>query len=154
MKWILGFLAVLLICALGWLPFRGTDIATLEPAEVLYVSTKDGYVYIEIDGGWFGEGETVADAVLNLKETTPGQVFLQTVDFLLITQDDTQMISDLYPYLRMGCGICITEEKPDLSKVAAYLRAHRTGLTLQNYRAGDGNVPRLIMEGDRACLYE
>lgn len=154
MRWILSLLAVLLVAALGWLPFRGTDVATLEPAEALYVYINNEEVYIETDGGWFGRGKTVENAVADMKESAPGQVFLQTVDYLILQTGREGLLPALYAYLRSGCSLCQTEEKPDLEKASTYLRAHRPGFTLQDFRAGEKDIPKLTMEEDRAYLDE
>ncbi len=154
MKWILSLLAILLVTALGWLPFEGTDVATLEPAEALYVSLEGEQILVETDGGWFGKGETVEEAVADLKESAPGQVFLQTVDYLLLQTESEALLPTLYAHLRSGCSVCRVEEKPDLEKASTYLRAHRPGLTLQDYRAGNTEIPKLTMEEDRAYLDE
>lgn len=153
MKWIISLIAILLITALGWLPFQGTDVATLEPAEALYVSLEE-QVLVETDGGWFGRGETVEQAIADLKESAPGQVFLQTVDYLLLQEGSEEVLPALYSHLRSGCSVCRIEEKPDVEKASAYLRTHRPGMTIQHYRAGKKEIPILIMEEERACLYE
>ena len=153
MKWMIPLLAILLIAALGWLPFQGTDVATLEPAEALYVSFEE-QVLVETDGGWYGRGETVEQAIADLKESAPGQVFLQTVDYLLIQQGSEELLPALYTHLRSGCSVCRVEEKPDLEIASAYLRTHRPEMTLQHYRAGKKDIPILIMKEDRAYLDE
>lgn len=154
MKWILSLLAILLVTVLGWLPFKGTDVATLEPAEALYVSLEGEQILVETDGGWFGKGETVEEAVADLKESAPGQVFLQTVDYLLLQTESEALLPTLYAHLRSGCSVCFVEEKPDLAKASTYLRAHKPGLTIQHYRAGEKEIPKLTMEEDRAYLDE
>ena len=154
MKWIIFLLAILLITALGWLPFRGTDVATLEPAEALYVYYNKEMICIETDGGWFGKGKTVDEAVADLKESSPGQVFLQTVDYLLLQEGSEEVLPALYPHLRSGCSVCFVEEKPDLKKACAYLRVHKPNLTLQDFRGGDTEIPILTMEGDRTYFDE
>ena len=154
MKWIIFLLAILLITALGWLPFRGSDVATLEPAEALYVYYNKEMICIETDGGWFGKGKTVDEAVADLKESSPGQVFLQTVDYLLLQEGSEEVLPALYPHLRSGCSVCSVKEKPDIEKASAYLRTHRPGMTLQHYRAGKKEIPILIMKEERAYLYE
>ena len=154
MKWSIFLLAILLITALGWLPFRGTDVATLEPAEALYVYYNKEKVCIETDGGWLGKGNTVDEAVADLKESSPGQVFLQTVDYLLLQMGSEELLPMLYSYLRSGCSVCSVKEKPDIEKASAYLRTHRPGMTLQHYRAGKKDIPILIMMEERAYLYE
>lgn len=153
MKWIASLIAILLVAVLDWLPFQGTDVATLEPAEALYVSLEE-QVLVETDGGWFGRGETVEQAIADLKESAPGQVFLQTVDYLLLQEGSEEVLPALYSHLRSGCSVCRIEEKPDVEKASAYLRTHRPGMTIQHYRAGKKEIPILIMEEERACLYE
>ena len=154
MKWIIFLLAILLITALGWLPFWGSDVATLEPVEALYVYYNKEKVCIETDGGWFGKGKTVDEAVADLKESSSGQVFLQTVDFLLLGKGSEELLPMLYSHLRSGCSVCSVKEKPDLEKASAYLRTHRPGMTLQHYRAGKKEIPISIMKEERAYLYE
>ena len=153
MKWIASLIAILLVAVLDWLPFQGTDVATLEPAEALYVSLEE-QVLVETDGGWFGGGETVEQAIADLKESAPGQVFLQTVDYLLLQEGSEEVLPALYAHLRSGCSVCRIEEKPDIEKASAYLRTHRPGMTLQHYRAGKKEIPILIMKEERAYLYE
>ena len=152
MKWALSLVGMILVVVLGWLPFQGTDIASLEPAEILYVYINKEEVGLETEGGWLGKGTTVADAVRDLQATTPGQVFLQTVDFLLVEENAQEILPQLYPFLRSGCGICIVEEKPDLKTIDSYLRAHRPHYTLQDHRAGNTGIPKLIIKEDRVYL--
>ncbi len=154
MKWIVSLFAILLITAMGWLPFRGTDVATLEPAEALYVAVEGKQVLVETDGGWFGKGESVEAAVADLKESAPGQVFLQTVDYLLLESNSRKVLPALYTHLRSGCCVCQVEEKPDLEKAGAYLRAHRPPFTLQDYRAGNTKIPKFRLEEERGYLDE
>lgn len=154
MRWILSLLAVLSVVVLGWLPFQGTDVATLEPAETLYVCIKEESIWVETDGGWFGKGATAKEAIADLKESAPGQVFLQTVDFLLLQENSEQVLPQLYSFLRSGCCLCLTDEKPELEKTTTYLRAHRPGMTLQDYRVGETHIPKLTMQEDRAYLDE
>ena len=151
MKWLLGIGGILCVIAFGWLPFKGTDVATLEPAEILYVTFDDG-VLAETESGWYGKGATVEQAVQDLKNASPGQVFLQTVDYLLLQEESLSLLPALYPYLRTGCMLCITEEKPNLQKAGQYLRAHRPSFTVLDARTGNKQIPKLIMEEERAYL--
>ena len=99
-------------------------------------------------------GFLMFEAVADLKESSPGQVFLQTVDYLLLQEGSEEVLPALYPHLRSGCSVCRIEEKPDIEKASAYLRTHRPGMTLQHYRAGKKEIPILIMKEERAYLYE
>lgn len=151
MKWILCIGAVLLVIGLGWLPFKGTDVATLEPAEILYVSF-DGEVLVETEAGWYGQGKTMDEAIFNLKTTSPEQVFLQTVDYLLLQEEGKERLPEIFPYLRSGCMLCLVEEKPDLEKAGTYLRTHKPDFTLRDAKMGSMDFPRLTMEEGRAYI--
>lgn len=154
MKWCMAVLAVLLLTMLGWMPFEGTDVATLEPAEMVYVYINKEEVCLQTDGGWSGSGKSVAEAVTDLHASTPGRVFLQTVDFLLVDKDSQKVLPQLFSYLRSGCGLALIDGRPELKNALAYLRTHRPGLTLQMYRAGAKNIPELILRGEEGYLIE
>lgn len=151
MKWYLLIGLILLIILCGWLPFEGMDVATLEPVQVLYVAL-DGEVRVETEGQYYGSGTTVAEAVEDLKTTAAGHVLLRTIDYLILEKDSLELLPALYPYLRLGCMICVAEEKPDLETVGEYLRCHDPNVTVLDVRAGGSKIPRLLAEEGRTYL--
>jgi hypothetical protein len=74
---------LMLLCFVSmllWKPFEATDVAQLKPVEVIRVSTFAGGVLVETDTGDSGVGRDIERAIADLKQTTDGDVFLDTVD--------------------------------------------------------------------------
>lgn len=148
--WYIG--AVVLVAALGWMPFQGTDVARLQPVELISVSQEENRVLVETDTGDSGRGETLELALEDLKNSTPGEIFLETAEYLLITPEGQSLLPELTKTLRPSCKVCLREGIVDLEEAAAYLSAHEPWLTLQDYRTGEKNLPTLRMEGGRGHL--
>ncbi len=149
MKWAA---AVLLVLLLGLMPFSGTDVAQLEPAELLYVTHRAGTVQVETDTGSMGMGKSLEAAIADLKKTASGQFFLETVDYLLLGQEAEQLMDGLYSYLRSGCAVCYGVGVEDLGAATAYLRIHQPDFTVRDYRAGSRTVPTLQLQEERLYL--
>lgn len=148
---------LLLLCfgsLLLWKPFEATDVARLKPVEVIRVSTFAGGVLVETDTGDSGVGEDIEKAIADLKRTTDGDVFLDTVDRLLISPTAVPMLNDLGDYLRPGCNVCVEMGRVELESVGAYLNVHEPGVTLQDHRAGKTVLPMLYVVDGRMYLAE
>ncbi len=148
---------LLLVCLCGlllWKPFAATDVARLKPVEVIRVSTFAGGVLVETDTGDSGVGGNIAKAIEDLKHTTDGDVFLDTVDSLLISPMAVSLLPDLGKYLRPGCNVCVEMGQVELESVGAYLNMHEPGVTLQDHRAGERALPVLYVVDGRMYLAE
>lgn len=139
--WCLG--ALILAAGLGGIPFAGTDVGKLQPVELIRVSRVGDRILVETDTGDRGTGADLAGAFEDLKQTTSGQVFLDTAEYLLVSPAAEGLLPELSEYLRPACGVCLERGKADLEQAAAYLSAHEPKLTLQDYRAGERGIPTL-----------
>lgn len=148
--WYIG--AVVLVAALGWMPFLGTDVARLRPVELISVSREEAQVLVETDTGDSGRGQTLELALEDLYDSTPGEIFLETAEYLLITPEGQSLLPELTKTLRPSCKVCLREGEMDLAEAAAYLSVHEPELTLQDYRTGEKDIPKLKMEGERGQL--
>ena len=108
----------------------GTDIGRLRPVEVIQLYEKNGFLFLETDTEDLGWGVTVEEAVKKLKETTPGQIYLDTADYLLVEDGADKYLEDVLPYLKRSTLVAYGPEKLDLQEVAAYLRVHRPTVTI------------------------
>lgn len=151
-RWLWYLAAVLLVEALGWMPFAGTDVAKLQPVEVIRVGVEDGLIRVETDTGGSGSGVDLAEAFADLKASAAGTVFLETADYLLVSHDAQSLLESLGAYLRPACGICLESGVADLEMVADFLSTHEPGMTLQEYRAGKQNLPELSVREGRMHL--
>lgn len=148
--WYIG--TVVLVAILGWMPFQGTDVARLQPVELISVSREESQILVETDTGDSGRGQTLELALEDLYNSTPGEIFLETAEYLLITPEAQSLLPELTQTLRPSCKVCLREGEADLAEAAAYLSVHEPRLTLQDYRTGEKDIPKLKMEGERGQL--
>ena len=120
----------LLLGSVLLLTVKGTDVGELVPVELVYVYKEGQLVKIVTDQGEMGAGVTVGQAMENLKETTPGIVFLDTADFLLIDQNARDEINAIKPHLKPTTRVCVLDAEVDLKQAAGYLRIHKPALKL------------------------
>ena len=128
-KKIILYIVVLGLLLLGG---RGTDIGQLRPIEVVHLYEKGGHLLLKTDTGDMGWGLTVNQAVEKLKDTTPGEIYLDTADYLLLEEGMEEYIPILKGYLKGKTRVAYASEDVDLEEVAAYLRIHRPSGRLKN----------------------
>ena len=144
--WVLYAGAIGVVAALSHMPFSGTDVGKLKPVELICVSQQQETLLIETDTGEVGRGDTLDQAFSDLKAGTAGNIFLETADYLLVSDDTEYLLRSLTEYLRPACKICSLDGPVELEEAAAYLSAHEPELTLQDLRAGEHEIPVLKTE--------
>ena len=124
---------VLYIAALGlvFLGDRGTDIGSLRPVELVQLTQQRGMLILKTDTGDVGWGLTVEQAVEKLIETTPGQIYLDTADYLLLEKGTEEYLPQLQNYLKKRTRMVYAEKNVDLEDTAAYLRIHMPSKTIK-----------------------
>ena len=149
MKQIYIYFGVLL--ALLLLP-GGTDAAKLAPAQLVCVQTDGQTVRIRTDLGNLGNGRTLSDAFADLENTTPGKVFLDTADYLVVDENSIGYLPDLAQWVKGDCLVCIGKGIEDLSGAATYLDSHPPGVKLEDCQGGNKALPYLTENDERFCL--
>lgn len=132
----------------GFLPFDGTDVAKLHPVEVLAVNCKNGNFTIKTDTGIVGIGTNVDMAIRDLKLAAPGEIFLDTVNYILVGKECAHVASAFCNYLRPACQIYIFEGEGELGQIAKYLENHPSDATILSYRQGDALVTGIVIDGE------
>lgn len=119
------------------IPMERTDVADLRPVQtVALYKTADGYC-LETDTGDIGAGKTVDAAYRDLIDSTPGIIYLDTADYLLISRNAGGAVEELRKYLKKGVRICAVLGQGDLSDVSKFLSV-QTGLQpLKRWKTGD-----------------
>ena len=123
----------------------GQDISTLRPVQVLVVS-GNGEIRLQTDTGEEGFGDSVASALAQVRANASGAVYLDTAEYLLIS--DAELLDEIKPYLRPSCRACLYEGEPDMEKLGEYLKHHDPGVSLKDCAAEQVELPILrIHEG-------
>ena len=142
---------LLYMCALALvlLADRGTDIGSLRPVELVQLKEWNGLLILETDTGDRGWGLTVEQAVGKLKETTPGQIYLDTADFLLLEEGMEKYLLQLSEYLKKNSRMIYASAGVDLQEAAAYLQVHKPSKCIKEW----GNpAEKLVLEGGKMNL--
>lgn len=142
----IGILALLLQA-----PVKGTDINMLKPVEVILVYREKNDIVIETDTGDWGRGGDVSAALNNLKETTPGYVYMDTAQYLIVTEKTMEAVDEIRPVLKRSVQICCTQEDIDLAVAAKFLPAQGELPQLKDWKIGE-EMPKLICVEKRLKL--
>lgn len=147
-KMMLCTIAIAIIGFAGLLPFNGTDVGKLHPVEVLVLSDDGETVVLETDTGLRGTGNTMEQAIENLRRTSAGEIFLDTVNYALVTKGSEYLIDMLYDYLRPACQIFVFTGDAQWDEIAKYLESHPSKVTILGYRQGMRRIPELVVKGE------
>ena len=146
MKRILLYVAALALLLLGG---RGTDIGRLRPVELVQMTEQNGLLILETDTGDRGWGMTVDQAVGKLKETTPGHIYLDTADYLLLEEGTEEYLPQLRTYLKKGTGMVYAPKGLDLIETVEYLSVHKPSRTIGKWGKP---AEKLFLEGGKLNL--
>lgn len=115
-------------------PIKGTDVGELKPVEAVQLYKMGQTVVIATDTGDSGRGTTVEAAFENLEETTSGNIFLDTADYLLLSAGAMKEAEELRGYLKKSTRVCIAEMNIDTAEAAEYLKVHRPETVLRDLK--------------------
>ena len=120
-KWIVMLLALL---AFTVLPSSGTELGELRPVSLLVIRTQGNNIQLLTDTLELGTGETLDAALQNLEDTTPGHLFLDTVENLILTKEAKFLIPQLKQLLRPGVTVCAAKSELNPETAPEYLNSH------------------------------
>lgn len=153
-KWLFYVLALAAIPVLGFGGFGGEDVGKLRPVQVVMIRNLNGGLCLLTDTEDIGNGRDAHQAITDMKQTAPANVFLDTADYLLLEAGMEKWLPQLQDYLRPSCSLCYTIGNVDPVQAAEYLQLHEPELTLTQYEAGEYRLPYLISEEGRLRLVQ
>lgn len=112
------------ICILALLllaPVERLDVAKLEPVQTVAVSISQQQILIETDTENCGQGSTISEAIADLEENTPGVIYLDTAQYLLLTKEASRYWKDLETYMRPSVRVSLWDGAGDVETAAKYL---------------------------------
>ena len=131
-------------------PGASTDVVKLVPVELVYVYEQNQKICLETDTGDLGVGEDLEEAMADLRSSASGEIFLETANFAIVTEQTAHLVPGLHAFLRPATRICLGVRAD--AGAAEYLSAHEPQVTLKDLRTGEADLPVLIRTEGRYQL--
>lgn len=131
MKRIIMYCVILAVLCV--LPVERQDVADLEPIQAVWLSREEDTVMLETDTQDQGSGKTVSEALADMKQKSLGIIYLDTAQYLLVSENAREYIPDIAPYLKGSVRICLWDGAGEVADAARYMQSHKTGCKLKNW---------------------
>lgn len=112
---------VVILALLFLAPVEGLDIAKLEPVQTVAVYVENGEVVLATDTQNVGRGANAQKALADLEENTPGVIYLDTAEYLLVTEDAQKYAEQLRTDLRPSVKVVLWDGISSVKDAAEYL---------------------------------
>lgn len=122
-------------------PVKKLDVAKLEPVEVVSMERRNGGILLRTDTEAWGFGADAVAALEDMQQRTPGVIYLDTAEFLLVSEAALHQIQALRPWLKERVKLCQAEEA-DLKTAALLLEIHGDLPRLREWKEGE-NLPKI-----------
>ena len=126
-------LYIVILALLFVAPVERLDIAKLQPVQTVAIHIADGEVVLRTDTKDEGRAKTLSDAVRDLEENTPGVIYLDTAEYLLITEEAESLTWELERYLRPSVKVSFWDGEGNVEKAAKFLGIRRDLPTLKQW---------------------
>ena len=114
-------LYIIIVVSLFFLPVGRLDIARLEPVQTVAIRTEEESVLLETDTEHKGKGDTVAEALHDLKKNAPGVIYLDTAQYLLVAESAKGCVDELRQYLKPSVRVSLWDGKGSVANAEEYL---------------------------------
>ncbi len=138
------FYCVILLGAI-MVPVQRQDIAALEPIQAVYLHEEGENLVMQTDTLDKGEGKTAQEALSVMQNQSSGIIYLDTAQYLLVTEDAVSYIDEMIPLLKGSVKVCLWEGEGDLREGAKYMQAHKIGCRLDKWQEGV-KMPKMPMQ--------
>ena len=115
-------------------PVKRLDVANLQPVQTVAIYTEPGFVVLQTDTQNVGRGATVTEAVANLEENTPGVVYLDTAEYLLISKDAESYVDALRQYLKPSVKVSSWQTGEGIENAAKFLSEEKNLVSLKKWK--------------------
>ena len=129
-----------ILVSLLFAPVERLDVAKLEPVQTVAVRVENRQLVIVTDTKNRGRGDSVAEAVADLKKNTPGVIYLDTAQYLLLTEDAVSCCEALKGHMGASVRVSLWDGKASVENAAKFLDV-RNDLPKLKTLKGNDRVP-------------
>ena len=115
---------IVILALLFFAPVERVDVAKLLPIQAVAIYLEADTVVLETDTEDKGRGEDASKALDALKENTPAVVYLDTAEYLLVSEEAVSLVDELRPYLKPSVKVCVCDASGSVKNAAKYLDVH------------------------------
>lgn len=115
-------------------PVKRLDIANLQPVQTVAIYTEPGAVVLETDTHSIGRGVSVTEALANLEDNTPGVIYLDTAEYLLVSKDAEGYVDALRKYLKPSVKVGFWEVGEGIDMAAKFLSEEKNLPKLKKWK--------------------
>ena len=126
-------LYIVILALLALAPVQRLDVAELEPVQTVALSVADNMLVIETDTKNTGRGKDLPAAINDLESNTPGVIYLDTAQYLLITEAVQGYAQELEAYLRNSVKVSLWDGKGSVEDAAKFLAVSDDLPTLRHW---------------------
>ncbi len=116
-------------------PVSKQDIGDLEPVQAIWLRIDNGNVVLQTDTEDAGTGETVEAAIQAMKKNSEGVIYLDTAQFLLVSENALAHLEDIMSHLKASVKLCLWQGD-DVASAARYMQSHDMGHKMKEFKAG------------------
>ena len=114
-------LYIVILALLFFAPVERLDVAKLEPVQTVAISVEENTLILKTDTNNKGMGVNITQAISDLEDTTPGVIYLDTAEYLLVTENATDYLDDLRGYLNPSVKVSLWDGEGSVESAAQYL---------------------------------
>lgn len=114
----------LLLGALFLAPVERLDVAKLLPIRAVALYLQGERVVLETDTAHIGSGVDAVHALESLKKNIPAVVYLDTAEYLLVSEDAKSYVEQLRGLLKPSVKVCVCDAAGKVRDAAEYLDVH------------------------------
>lgn len=123
-----------------------SNLADLNPVELVSVTKTGEGIYLRTNTGRIGFGDSVKAAWEDMNHHADGMLFLDTADYLLVSDECILKENGLEDIFRPGIRVLKSAWRIDLMDAAKYLSYQKAGVPLEKAKAKDQIIPLLKNE--------
>ena len=99
----------IILAGILWIPVEKSEIRDLEPIQAVWMYMENGEVVLVTDTEDEGRGESVSEALDVMKEKSSGIIYLDTAQFLLVSETAQEKVSEIIPFLKAKVKVGLWE---------------------------------------------
>lgn len=137
-------LYALILAGIFLIPQRPVNVGELEPIQAVWLCVDNDTITLQTDTEDKGSGVTVKEALEDMKLHSEGIVYLDTAQFLLVSENAVSRIEEIKPFLKGSVKVCLWDGTGEIAGTAKYMQAHKIGCRLSLWQP-EVKLPNLPM---------